>query len=333
MKSLLFALLVLFVSFDCWADKESHARAKRYGATATFRLTVVDDQGKPVPNVKGSAGFWNHRTHTTDSFSSTSNEKGEITLSGRCFYDGAFGLEKEGYYKTTGRHKFSRASDDDVEETLFTRKWIPDYVSTEVLKRKRNPIPMIARRVSVKVPQLDTPVGFDLEVMDWVKPHGKGKTLDMYITLQSKEVVISPTRRWVEIGKITFTFPNSRDGVQMCNLEGWSDFMSTYHVNLNNAFKSEIVLTPSPNERDLFLYGKSYLVFRVRGKLSSSGKLIRCNYGKMYPMISTNTKQLNFAAIYFNPTQNDTNLEFDPNQNLAPFSNFEEEQQIYHLRP
>ena len=58
-------------------------------------------------------------------------------------------------------------------------------------------------------------------------------------------------------------------------------------------------------------------------------------YGLLYPMISTNTKQLNFAAIYFNPTQNDTNLEFDPNQNLAPFSNFEEEQHnccIFYIR-
>ena len=317
MKSLLFALLVLFVSFDCWADKESHARAKRYGATATFRLTVVDDQGKPVPNVKGSAGFWNHRTHTTDSFSSTSNEKGEITLSGRCFYDGAFGLEKEGYYKTTGRHKFSRASDDDVEETLFTRKWVPDYVSTVVLKKTRNPIPMYSKKCRGKLPAINQAIGFDLKIVDWVKPYGKGENTDMLVTVVTKEVQFG-RKTFTDASVVTFDFPGDYNGVQVCDSDGWSKFVSDYHVNLQTPFQKQLVM-PSQNDRYKWLDKRKHLVFRVRSEVSPTGELLRCHYGKIYPTFDITSEEFALRAVFFNPTPNDTNLEFDPKRNLSPF--------------
>lgn len=317
MKSLLFALLVLFISFDCWADKESHARAKRYGATATFRLTVVDDQGKPVPNVKGSAGFWNHRTHTTDSFSSTSNEKGEITLSGRCFYDGAFGLEKEGYYKTTGRHKFSRASDDDVEETLFTRKWVPDYVSTVVLKKTRNPIPMYSKKCRGKLPAINQAIGFDLKIVDWVKPYGKGENTDMLVTVVTKEVKFG-RKTFTDASVVTFDFPGDYNGVQVCDSDGWSKFVSDYHVNLQTPFQKQLVM-PSQNDRYKWLDKRKHLVFRVRSEVSPTGELLRCHYGKIYPTFDITSEEFALRAVFFNPTPNDTNLEFDPKRNLSPF--------------
>ena len=317
MKSLLFALLVLFISFDCWADKESHARAKRYGATATFRLTVVDDQGKPVPNVKGSAGFWNHRTHTTDSFSSTSNEKGEITLSGRCFYDGAFGLEKEGYYKTTGRHKFSRASDDDVEETLFTRKWVPDYVSTVVLKKTRNPIPMYSKKCRGKLPAINQAIGFDLKIVDWVKPYGKGENTDMLVTVVTKEVKFG-RKTFTDASVATFDFPGDYNGVQVCDSDGWSKFVSDYHVNLQTPFQKQLVM-PSQNSRYKWLDKRKHLVFRVRSEVSPTGELLRCHYGKIYPTFDITSEEFALRAVFFNPTPNDTNLEFDPKRNLSPF--------------
>ena len=322
MKSLLFALLVLFISFDCWADKESHARAKRYGATATFRLTVVDDQGEPVPNVKGSAGFWNHRTHKTDSFASTSNEKGEITLSGKCFYDGAFGLKKEGYYKTTGRHKFSRASDDDVEETLFARKWVPDYVNTVVLKKTRNPIPMYSHLVDNKqIPAFETPLGFDLQVADWVKPHGEGVVPDVYITVNVTRVSFG-RKTWLKPTKVTFDFPNKYDGVQVHDADYWSEFISSYSVDLTKPFQKQLVLHPGETDYD-WLDHRKYLVFRVRSETSSSGELVRCNYGKIYPFIKFTDEEFIIKSIVFNPNPNDTNLEFDPKRNLTDKNGYE----------
>ena len=317
MKSLLFALLVLFISFDCWADKESHARAKRYGATATFRLTVVDDQGKPVPNVEGSAGFWNHRTHKTDSFASTSNEKGEITLSGRCFYDGAFGLEKEGYYKTTGRHKFSRDSDDDVEETLFTRKWVPDYVSTVVLKKTRNPIPMYSKKCRGELPAINQAIGFDLKIVDWVKPYGKGENTDMLVTVVTKEVKFG-RKTFTDASVVTFDFPGDYNGVQVCDSDGWSKFVSDYHVNLQTPFQKQLVM-PSQNDRYKWLDKRKHLVFRVRSEVSPTGELLRCHYGKIYPTFDITSEEFALRAVFFNPTPNDTNLEFDPKRNLSPF--------------
>ena len=323
MKSLLFVLLVLFVSFDCWADKESHARAKRYGATATFRLTVVDDQGEPVPNAKGSAGFWNHRTHKTDSFASTSNEKGEITLSGKCFYDGAFGLKKEGYYTATGRHIFSNASEVDVEETLFTRKWVPDYVSTVVLKRKHNPIPMYARSWRTSIPVYERPIGLDLKVADWVKPYGRGESSDVYITIHLGEQMALGRVRTTAT-KVTFDFPNRHDGLQVCKIDKGSAFLSSYHANLTHPFQQQLVLKIGQTRED-WLPLDEYLVFRIRSKSSPTGELLQCHYGKIYPFIDITKEEIAFKAIYFNPTPNDTNLEFAPEHNLSSKETLEDE--------
>ena len=255
MKSLLFALLVLFISFDCWADKESHARAK--------------------------------------------------------------GLEKEGYYKTTGRHKFSRASDDDVEETLFTRKWVPDYVSTVVLKKTRNPIPMYSKKCRGKLPAINQAIGFDLKIVDWVKPYGKGENTDMLVTVVTKEVKFG-RKTFTDASVVTFDFPGDYNGVQVCDSDGWSKFVSDYHVNLQTPFQKQLVM-PSQNDRYKWLDKRKHLVFRVRSEVSPTGELLRCHYGKIYPTFDITSEEFALRAVFFNPTPNDTNLEFDPKRNLSPF--------------
>ncbi len=304
------------------ADRDAHQRAKRYGATATFRLTVVDDEGHPLEGVKGNAGFW-LGSNNSDEDVAFSDEKGNLLLSGKCKYDGGFSLRKDGYYKTGRTHKFSRTSYDDVEETFFTRKWVPDYVSKEILKKKRNPIPMIAKRVSLTVPHVDTPIGFDLEIMDWLEPYGGGKTLDVYVTLHTKENVLGP-KKWFEVETLTLTFPNSYDGSQLCKSDGWSEYPSSYSVNVANPFEPYRDLTSHRDARDVFLAEGSYLVFRVRSVFSSNGELIRCHYGKIYPNILAHVDKIEFGSVYFNPTPNDTNLEFDPKRNLAPKDTYED---------
>ncbi len=313
-----FSLIVCICLFSVTAvaDRGALESAKSKGATATFRLTIVNDQGAPVENVTGGATFWNHRTNKTDSTKSTSDENGKITLSGRSFYDGGFYLKKDGYYRTKKDYIFYKDSYDCVEETLFTRKWVPDYIKTEVLKKKRNPIPMYAHSLYNKpIPAFETPLGFDFQVADWIKPHGEGIVTDVTITVNATEVPFGKKTR-SQVTKVTFNFPNKYDGVQIHTADKWSEFISAYSVDLTKPFQQQLVLLPGKTDYDWFDHSK-YLVFRVRSEISPSGELINCHYGKIYPFIKFTGKELMIKSIVFNPNPNDTNLEFNPKQNLT----------------
>ncbi len=326
MKSFLFILFVSFITFNSFADRESHLRAKRYGAIATFKLSVVDDQGAPLKGVNGSASFW-CGSDNYDKDTETSDENGVLILSGKCKYNGGFALQKEGYYETMRSHKFSRASDDDVEETLFTRKWVPDYVNTEVLKKIRNPIPMYARQWRTAVPACEQPIGLDLKVADWVKPHGKGEIADVYITIHLGERTVLG-RIQNSAMRVTFDFPNKHNGVQVCNIDKGSEFRSSYHVDLSRPFQQQLILGRGETREDWLPLNK-YLVFRIRSESSADGELLQCYYGKIYPAIDVTKKEIAFRAIYFNPTPNDTNLEFNPEHNLSSKETLEDERRGY----
>ena len=59
--------------------------------------------------------------------------------------------------------------------------------------------------------------------------------------------------------------------------------------------------------------------------MSADGTLQQCYYGKIYPPFNISEKKIDVGAIYLNPTPNDTNLEFDPKQNLVPARTYDEE--------
>lgn len=319
MKRLLqLVFCVLLASAVVAALPENVQRAERDGATGTFRLKVVDDQGQDIKEVYGAGGFWDYRDLKYNLCSSKSDEYGELVLSSLCYYNGKFELSKEGYYKTSGEHVFFRDSEDAVEETLFSRKWVPDYVATVILKKIRNPIPMFAWSVALPIPQLDVPIGLDLEQMQWTPPHGEGQHPDVYLTFNSIEMSHGQ-RIWKEVGSMDMEFRNPMDGIQMWKQDAFSEFKSSYHVDTTKAFLGSMRLDRvRTNAGYRLLSSGDYLVFRTRSEISANGGIEKCHYGKIYPSIEASSQSVYFFAAYFNPTPNDTNLEFDPKQNLAP---------------
>ena len=87
-------------------------------------------------------------------------------------------VKKDGYYG-------SRLDQKEVKERVAPGEWkIVDQDVTLILREIKNPIPMYARRkASVNVPAYDTPIGYDMEMGDWVKPYGEGIRNDLIFLL------------------------------------------------------------------------------------------------------------------------------------------------------
>ncbi len=284
---------------------------------ATLRLTVVDDHGFPVEGAKGRAGFWRINPEHSTSDEALTDERGFVELSGMCSYDARFSVEKEGYYRTSGYHIFS-GREKQQEETLTYRRWVPAEERIMVLKKIRNPIPMFSHRVLSKpIPRAETPLGFDLRLADWVAPYGEGEVADVTFTVHLGERT-AMGKTFQAATQVVMTFPNEHDGVQSYPFDKGSEFHSMYTADSTKPFQRQLVFTPT-KENDWYPQF-TYLVFRTRSRTNASGELISCHYGKIYPTITFSQSEFSIGSIVFNPTVNDTNLEFDPTLNLTPLA-------------
>jgi hypothetical protein len=68
-------------------------------------------------------------------------------------------------------------------------------------------------------------------------------------------------------------------------------------------------------EKDTLLANNEYLILRTRSKVDKDGRLESAHYAKIYGPLYVSRSGLALTA-YFNPKENDPNLEFDVGKNL-----------------
>ncbi len=317
-------VLLLFQSFVLFAEEnqETLRKLRWYGGIATFNLTVKDERGEPVPEARGEAWFWYRNDCTRDE--AYTDADGKMSLSNSAKTDGGVRITKEGHY-TTEIYQPSFSAPSQPFSFWERRRWVP-VARDVVLKTKVNPIPMYSKQYQGKIPHLNQPVGFDLKVVDWVHPDGKGEVADVYITVETEVVPFGKIMQ-KRARTVTWEWPNRYDGVQVCDADCWSALISTYQVNLQQPFMQKLVLTRGQDRYAWLDHGK-YLTFRTRSQTSPTGELACCHYGKIYPSFDIAYDEVALRLVFFNPTPNDTNLEFDPKHNLSPFSCYQEETMI-----
>jgi hypothetical protein len=176
---------------------------------------------------------------------------------------------------------------------------------------------MYAKNVDVSISVRDALVGFDLEVGDWVAPHGKGTKADLLFTYQAQI-----KDYWTGIKQLVIACTNRLDGFYRVQKEMWSDLQSTYGATPDGYQASVNLILDATKDKVLKSEGikeSEYLVFRVRTVLDDKGNIISAHYGKIYGPIEygagKDLDRLRFT-YYLNPTANDRNLEFDPSRNL-----------------
>ena len=149
-----------------------------------------------------------------------------------------------------------------------------------MLKEHRNPIPMCAKRVDTLVPIRDSPVGFDLEVGDWVVPNGCGVKPDILFAYRAEI-----EDYWTGRKELTIAGSNERDGFCRSKKDMWSVFVSAYEAKLHGYDASlNLVLDAT---KDKVLESRQvdkgeYVLCRVRTVLDDEGKIITAHYGKIY---------------------------------------------------
>jgi hypothetical protein len=275
----------------------------------TTKVTVLDEKEAPVTDARVRVfhkGY--HRDNEViiekqtdlDGVANTiGSPKGGAPLAALYVF-----VDKAGYYK-------------------FQRKKL-DYKQTShnlkvILRPIENPIPLYAKKAIAILPQIDSAIGYDFMKGDWVKPHGLGETVDIY--LSATKSVTSPTN-FESI--LTVSFPNKFDGIQVDEVyTPYSDFKSSRKAPQSGYVDSmEFNCSKTPEggyEKQTPL--NNYLL-RVRSEVDENGEFKSAHYVKLYDAfknyigVQTATPPGIGFTYYFNPTSNDRNLEFDPDQNL-----------------
>lgn len=221
-------------------------------------------------------------------------------------------VEKQGYYKSSGRFNFGRSK---------SGKWQPWNPTVELVVRKiENPVPMYARNTKqskIEIPESGKEIGFDLIAYDWVSPYGKGKIADFIFKLEKQYV---DDRNFSS--KLIITFTNKFDGIQVIkeNLKYGSEFKLPRFAP-EDGYQKELIKfykrRPGKFFEDNFEEDNNY-IFRIRSEVED-GKLVRAMYGKIQgdikqALLRSKTARITFK-YYLNPDYT-RNLEFDPKQNL-----------------
>lgn len=255
------------------------------------KVTVTEENGAPVEGASVEIRYLGYGTRKEESKYETTNSSGQVDSSGTADLRICIYIQKEGYYQTSVEG-LSRKQDHDV---------------TYVLRKVRNPIPLYARRLQIVAPVKNENLGYDLEVGDWVVPHGEGKKKDLIFNVHH-----SKKDYWTLDYRLTVTFPNKHDGIQQFQQHQYSALKSPYHAP-ENGYLSEWIQTATRKGKDSKLvqnidFRRGHWL-RVRTKTDDQGNIISANYVKIYG---------DFPDIryYFNPSPNDRNLEFDPRRGL-----------------
>ena len=304
-------LFWVMVASNMYARSPEEAQATSYGADTKVVFFVKDDQGLAVSNALVKAGFYlnGKKGNSVRAFTETN---GILVAEKKSVGEINYWINKEAYYETSGRLNFVRKGVSDG-------RWQPyGATNTVVLKRKVSPVAMFVRRGGdgLLPPVRDEFLGFDLEKGEWVAPHGTGKVADLCIKYECEPG--SPPQLYYR-GVVTFSFTNRFDGAYRQEKEPFSTFPSVYRADTNAAYRQELRfaydrMSGKPKE-DTRLPDSGYLVLRTRSVTDREGRLVSARYSKVYGPVEADVGGVYFSS-YFNPNENDPNLEADATKNL-----------------
>jgi hypothetical protein len=281
----------------------------------TVEANVRDVDGRAVENATVYLALPHYGAQATrgQRIEAKTNKEGVATLSGVAQQDYGVSVEKLGYYRTQGPHRGINDGKSLQQYAVGVQK-----IDLE-LRPVRNAIVGISRDVDRRLlPNADGPMGFDLEIGDWVAPYGKGRTADFVFELYGRF-----TSRRDYDQKFTLRFSRSQDGIAVFKhpKEIGSALKWPYEAPLSGYESSRTwVLKWSPSEggrgTTIDLGGETNYLFRVRSEVDEKGNVVRALYGVVsgdfIPVGGNNEIGRNVSFTYaLNPNWT-RNLEFDP---------------------
>jgi len=312
---------MLLVSAACASCQEK--------SDVCVNFKVADDAGVPVQAATLTTAVFDYWLpgesfgkdiyHSVSLVTDNAGAARFAAASSRCEY--TLFARKPGHYESQCFFKSTKIADG---------RWEPWNPTIKVeLKRVLKPIPLIAKKVvkgygeCVSLPA--DKASYDLEMGDWVAPHGIGKTADLIFNIKQKAP--DPGKNYETT--LTLSFSNPQDGLVMVERpkEYVSSLVMPYEapatgyqtekswrkqrVNpevIGGKYKDgKLIDETKPNE-DYFL--------RLRTKLDEKGKLVSANYAKVQGSFMWGVEGVIRFQYHFNPTPNNRNLEFDQAKNI-----------------
>lgn len=280
----------------------------------TIKVHVVKENGDPVDGATVVGSFLNFsapKERSGDTVEKVTNAKGEATVVGKTHSTPGIQARLEGWYESTAIEipNADKTEWDKLEAERTVRL---------TLRKRTKPIPMYARNVDVVIPKDDVKYGFDFAIGELVKPHGAGRSSDVFLSVKTSEV----SREDFNTSLIV-SFPLRRDGI----LEDpvWlpeSRFRGSYHCPVEGDYRNEKEYSRGAKRGVLYTAEeRRSSLFRIKS-VEKDGKLISANYGKILGSVRIiSTPNAEGARIglgyYLNLRTNDTNLELDMNRNVS----------------
>jgi hypothetical protein len=313
---------ILCVFLSAWA-MTSHADIK----IGDFQITVkvVDENGKPMPKVNVGTAFvqanslipLTGRDLAKKQIDTLTGTNGEVVIQSSSVADNYIysGLKPVAGYYSSGikEYRFQKIENGQWQPWNPTIKFVLKPIGVRV--------PMYAKKIPWStLPENSKPIGYDLELGDWVAPYGKGISTDFIFSLERDFTSVTQDFN----ATLTLTFHNDGDGIQsvMSDTSG-----STFRIPRSapeGGYESKLALKmyrvgEKPMVGVLANPDQNYF-FRVRTKRDQQGNIVSARYGKIYGGIGwdifhSSTAQLQFT-YYLNSKINSRNLEFDPTQNM-----------------
>ena len=288
---------------------------------ADVSLRVVDVMGNPVEGATVIAGLL--KVYEPGKiFRGSTKKDGQFSFSGQHHRGFSARITKDGFYETEVKDALQSQKIKEEDTTSIFRK--------VVLRKMLNPIAMFARGENLLVlPKTAVRTGYDLEVGDWVKPHGRGQKTDLFFTVEGTWESSANFDSGLKI-----SFPNAGDGIVPfdAKLQHGSNFLSPYEAPVGgyaSEFKWRFARIPRPeNGADSIetintMRADQHFILRVRTVLNEDGKVESCHYAKVYGPLefdgvrpAGNSSRIRFQAQYLNPKSNDRNLEFAVGETL-----------------
>lgn len=249
------------------------------GALGKITLQVRDDMGALVDGANVESYF--SASPKGISQKGRTGRDGSIVAEGKSTGDVRFTIEKEGYYQSSKPYHFAENAPSQ-KDAIKSGRWMPwNATVTMTLKKFRNPVPMHATSMRSMSVTCDKAAGFDLEAEDLVAPFGKGVVPDLLFHVRSAKENGRESYTW------SCSFSNSRDGIQVLEMDSWSKFPWVYeapadgYLNQFGPFEHPQESPRHPEDTRFFYY-----VFRVRTKTDANGRIVSAKYGKMYTGIN-----------------------------------------------
>ena len=229
----------------------------------------------------------------------------------------SYTVRADGYYGTGGGVGFARAgSGFTLRQTQFETNLVVR------LKPIAKPVPMhVSNRPESVGRQLKYPGrarfgvwGFDLKIGDWTKPDGKGEVADFFVEYSEEHLQQDKSL------DCALVFTNAvDDGCYVAKCTG-TRFRSDYAAKTNAVYMKRLDFDSWGKKykgryATELLDGDEYLVIRTRTRRDDKGRLVAAKYAKIYGPINF-CFGMNFVS-YFNPNENDPNLEADTSVNLV----------------